>query len=182
MFLLEAGAPAEFCEKTAKVWLVLGRCVLILKIVVPLLLVIFAIIDLSKAVVASEDKAIAKSFNTLVHRFIAGLLVFLAPSIIIAFYNILLDANVSTRSGDYKKCLRCLFNVNGYGKDYCTEGVTWSGDKNKGSAPEDKVDPRTENQIDKPRPGQKNNNGDSGNDNNPRTPGEKTPIQTPEIN
>ena len=60
MFLLDLnasdiGTENGFCHNTAVVWQFLGRIVLILKIVIPVILIVLGIIGLGKAVLADDD-------------------------------------------------------------------------------------------------------------------------------
>ena len=56
--------------------------VLIIKIAVPILLIVFGMLDLGKAVVAAKEEEIKKGQQTLIKRLIAGALVFLVISIV----------------------------------------------------------------------------------------------------
>ena len=111
MIILAQMTPAEFCESTASIWGIIGWLVMILKIVIPLLLIIFGMLDLGKAVIASDDKAINKAVTTLLHRFIAGVIVFFVPTLVIALFNAFTGINASS-TGSYGKCVRCVLDVN----------------------------------------------------------------------
>lgn len=108
MFLLDATAAA-FCARTASIWGVLGYVVLIFKIIIPLLLIILGMVDLGKAVISSDDKAISKSVSTLVKRFIAAIIIFFIPTIVSAIFNAV--ANIDIQDADYNKCVQCVTNV-----------------------------------------------------------------------
>lgn len=108
MFLLDA-TTADFCARTASIWGVLGYVVLIFKIIIPLLLIILGMVDLGKAVVSSDDKAISKSVSTLVKRFIAAIIIFFIPTIVSAIFNAV--ANIDIQDADYNKCVQCVTNV-----------------------------------------------------------------------
>lgn len=100
----------EFCQQTANIWKVLGYVVLIIKIVIPLLLIIFGMVDLGKAVISSDDKAISKSVSSLVRRFIAAVVIFFIPTIVSALFNVL-DI-MGDEQSDYNVCIQCVTNVN----------------------------------------------------------------------
>lgn len=104
-------ADGTFCADTANIWQVLGFVVNIIKIVIPLILIILGMLDLGKAVVASDDKAISKSVNSLVKRFVAAVVMFFIPTIISAIFSVV--ANVDLRNGDANICVQCVTNVNG---------------------------------------------------------------------
>lgn len=99
-----------FCSQTANIWQVLGYVVMIFKIVIPLLLIIFGMVDLGKAVISSDDKAISKSVSQLVRRFIAAIVVFFIPTIVSALFNAL-SIMSTTEQADYNVCVQCVTNV-----------------------------------------------------------------------
>lgn len=98
-----------FCADTANIWRVLGHVVTVIKIVIPLALIILGMIDLGKAVVSSDDKAISKSVGALIKRFIAAVVMFFIPTIVSALFNAVTNINVT--EGDYNICVQCVTNV-----------------------------------------------------------------------
>ena len=104
--MLLGASVGEFCENTASIWGLLGQVVLILKIVIPLVLIVLGMIDLGKAVIASDDKAISKSVNQLLHRFIAAVVVFFVPVIVSAIFNAIAGINMNNDS--WNQCVQCL--------------------------------------------------------------------------
>ncbi len=72
----------SFCEKDniKKVFRALGWVLTIVKVVIPILLIAFASIDFGKAVIASKDDEMKKALNSLVKRAIAGIIIFLIPT------------------------------------------------------------------------------------------------------
>jgi len=96
-----------FCSDTANIWNVLGYVVTVFKIVIPLLLIIFGMVDLGKAVVASDDKAISKAVGQLIRRFIAAVIVFFIPTIVSALFNAL-DMVDTSQGSDYNVCVQCV--------------------------------------------------------------------------
>lgn len=99
-----------FCSQTANIWQVLGYVVMIFKIVIPLLLIVLGMVDLGKAVVSSDDKAISKSVSMLIKRFIAAIIVFFIPTIVSALFNAL-SIMSSEEQADYNTCVQCVTNV-----------------------------------------------------------------------
>lgn len=96
-----------FCADSAKIWNLLGYVVTIIKIVIPVILIVLGMVDLGKAVVASDDKAISKSVNQLLHRFIAAIVVFFIPTIVSAIFNALAVMSDSEKA-DYNVCVQCI--------------------------------------------------------------------------
>ncbi len=77
----------------------------IIKIVVPILLIIFGMLDLGKAVVASKEDEIKKGQQTFIKRVIAAVIVFFViqiVQIIISF--------VSGKDTDVVNCFNCFVN------------------------------------------------------------------------
>lgn len=108
MFLLDA---STFCADTAGIWGVLGWVVMVFKIVIPLLLIIFGMVDLGKAVISSDDKAISKAVSQLVRRFIAAVVLFFIPTIVSALFNAVAGIDISEEGSDWNKCVQCVTNV-----------------------------------------------------------------------
>lgn len=107
-------AAAKFCEQTANIWQILGYVVTVFKIVIPLILIILGMVDLGKAVVSSDDKAISKSVSALIKRFIAAIVMFFVPTIVSALFSALTIGDVT--SNDANICLQCVTNVNSNSK------------------------------------------------------------------
>ena len=135
MLLLEATIQS-FCEDTASIWGLLGYVVMVIKIVIPLLLIILGMIDLGKAVVASDDKAINKSVNTLIQRFVAAIIMFFVPTIVSAIFNATTNNGVTKKSNNI--CVQCLTNVSVASK--CEKGAELGSDKCKFNGCRSKVD------------------------------------------
>lgn len=104
------GEAVQFCAQTANIWEIVGWLVVVIKIVIPLILIVLGMVDLGKAVVASDDKAINKSVTTLIKRFIAAVVVFFVPTIVSALFNALQITNLN--DGDAGICLKCVLDVN----------------------------------------------------------------------
>ena len=77
----------------------------VIKIVVPILLIIFGMIDLGKAVVASKEDEIKKGQQTFIKRAITALIVFFVIQIVQ-----LLIGFVSNKDSDVVNCFNCFVN------------------------------------------------------------------------
>lgn len=119
MMYLLSGTDINFCAQTANIWQVLGYVVMIFKIVIPLLLIIFGMLDLGKAVISSDDKAISKAVSTLVKRFIAAIVVFFIPTIVSALFSAITNIKI-TEDTDYNICVQCVTDATG---STCTDKV-----------------------------------------------------------
>ena len=108
-----------FCMDTANIWYFIGRLVTILKICIPILIIILGSVDLGKAVIASDDKAIKSATGALVKRFVAGIVIFLLPSIVTAVFNMLSGWNAI--KSDATNCASCISNPSGSCKGWAND-------------------------------------------------------------
>ena len=97
----------SFCSDSAKLWKLIGRVMLVFKIVIPLLLIIFGMIDLGKAVISSEEKAIKEATSSIIRRLIAAVVIFFIPTIVGAVFSLIGEFN-EDQKGDYTICKDCL--------------------------------------------------------------------------
>lgn len=97
-----AGMPSEIAN-------IISKVINIIKIVVPVGLVIFGMLDFAKATWAQKDEEIAKGKNTFFKRLISGALVFFVIAIVQLVFN-LLDTNGSNEA---ISCLNSILNGTG---------------------------------------------------------------------
>lgn len=92
-------ADLSWCydSSTATIQNIVSTIILIIEIAVPILLIIFGMLDLGKAIVASKEDEIKKSQQTFVKRLISAALVFLVIFIVKLVINV-----VGSASGDDK--------------------------------------------------------------------------------
>lgn len=97
----------ELCETNALiVFQLLGYAIYAVKIIVPLILIILAIIDIFKIVVSGEEKDL-KAFGALmIKRFIAAVIIFFIPSIV-SFILTMIEGASETVS-QFSMCHVCL--------------------------------------------------------------------------
>ncbi len=95
-----------FCSDSASIWQVVGYFLLVFKIVIPILLIIFGMVDLGKAVISSDDKAVSKAATSLLKRVIAGVCIFFVPTIVGLVFNMV--GNFSEVKDQYKICSKCI--------------------------------------------------------------------------
>lgn len=96
----------NFCSGTASLWKLIGNILFIFKIVVPLLVIVFGIIDLGKAVVASKDDEIKKAMKSLAMRFLAAAVIFFIPQLVSFLFTIV--DGFSGVSNDFDVCKTCI--------------------------------------------------------------------------
>ena len=100
----------SFCNRTANIWQLVGYVFLVIKIVIPLIIIILGMVELSKAVLSSDEKAIRVSATNLFKKIIIGVIIFFIPTVInFAFYLVSDFLNVSS---EYDNCFNCLTSPN----------------------------------------------------------------------
>lgn len=105
------GAEEGFCSSTANIWQIVGYVLLVFKIVIPLLLIVFGMIDLGKAVIASKEDEIKKATGSLVRRAIAAIVIFLLPTLISFIMTAIGGFNEEAKA-DFEVCKSCITNPN----------------------------------------------------------------------
>ena len=105
MFIM---ARPSVCSELWQVWQIVGWVLLVFKIVIPIVIILFGMIDLGKAVVASKDDEIKKSIKSLIMRAIAGIVIFFIPTLVGLIFRLVdgfADAEVQ---GEYQVCSTCV--------------------------------------------------------------------------
>ncbi len=120
------------CSDLWQVWNIVGWVLWVFKIVIPILIILFGMIDLGKAVVASKDDEIKKAIKSLAMRAIAGIVIFFIPTLVSTVFK-LVD-NFQEVEGEYKVCAACVNHPGDSCKkeaqEHCTAigGESWSAD------------------------------------------------------
>lgn len=119
--LLGADVEAICLGDAAEIWQFIGKILFVFKIAIPLLLIVFGMIDLGKAVIASDDKEIKNATTKLMKRAIAGVVIFFIPTLVGFIFSIV-NGFGSVKS-TYEFCKNCI--VNPYSTDCpATDGFT----------------------------------------------------------
>ena len=90
---------------------IVGYAIFAVKIIVPIVLIIYGTIDVSKAVINGAD-SLQKNLVQFAKRCIAAILVFMAPGIINGIFNLIIDGYKDSTGREYQMCFTCLFNPN----------------------------------------------------------------------
>ena len=99
----------DFCVRTAPMSRTAGKFLYVIKVVVPIIIIILAVMDLVKAITANKDDAIKASATKLLKRMIMGILIFLLPTLVHLAFNIL--GNTSSKFIDKShQCESCLLD------------------------------------------------------------------------
>lgn len=86
-----------------------GIIVLVAKIVVPLIIIGYGVIDMYKAVIDKDEKSLAKQTQRLLTRILTGMVVFLIPNIVSLVFSLSDKLNIIDTS-DYKTCAACVID------------------------------------------------------------------------
>ena len=110
MFLLEmVSCGGEMLQMDPMIPRLVSTGINIIKIVVPILLVVFGMLDLGKAVMAQKEDEIKKGQQTFIKRLVAAVIVFLVIFIVQIVIG-LVEPNDGTSS--VWGCFDCLVNNN----------------------------------------------------------------------
>ncbi len=97
-------------ENFLKPFRLLGRVFSVIKILIPVIILTFGVVDFFKAVIASKDDEIKKATKSLLMRIIAGVIIFFLPAIVHFIFRLIDDwQNYET---DYSKCSLCITEPN----------------------------------------------------------------------
>jgi fumarate reductase subunit D len=107
----EVGTSEGFCAHTASIFQLLGTLLIVFKIIIPILLIIFGMLDLGKAVVATDDKQIKESVSRFAKRCVVSVFIFFLPTIVGAIFGLI--QNFRLTKDDYEVCRKCIVSPNG---------------------------------------------------------------------
>lgn len=96
------------CSTLAPIWQIIGWVLWVFKIVIPIVIIIFGMIDLGKAVVASKDDEIKKSIKSLAMRAVAGIVIFFIPTLVGAIFSLVGEFKSDEMQAEYGKCKTCI--------------------------------------------------------------------------
>lgn len=104
-------AVFDFCKEDGvlKTFQLVGYALILIKVLIPLLLIIFGSIDFGKAIVASDDTAIQTAGRMLVIRAVGGIIIFFVPSLINAATGLI--SGWSSVETEFENCSTCLFET-----------------------------------------------------------------------
>jgi len=110
MELVMLGALNDFCSSMSGLLKIIGIVLWIFKVVIPIIIVIYGMIDLGKAVMASKDDEIKKALKQLMYRLAAGVLIFFIPTFIMFIFELISDFNNIMTATEFDVCKTCILN------------------------------------------------------------------------
>lgn len=108
-------ADTGICSTGIEIWKTVGMFLLIFKIVIPIILIILGMIDLGKAVISSDDKAVSKAAKSLLNRVIAAVCIFFIPTVVAIVFNLVGSFASSGAQAEYEICAACISSPNSDG-------------------------------------------------------------------
>lgn len=103
-----SGDTTQFCAGSANIWQTIGYVLLVFKIVIPILLIIFGMLDLGKAVIASKDDEIKKATKSLAMRAVSAIVIFFIPTIVGLLMGLV--GSFGNVADDFNICKACISN------------------------------------------------------------------------
>ena len=97
----------DICFSSVETFKLIGLFLYLAKIIVPLLIIILGIKDVAMVVIKGDTDGIRDGLGSLFRRFIAGLIIFLVPTIIPSVIKMLVD---DYENSDTARCSTCLFS------------------------------------------------------------------------
>ena len=117
----------NFCRNSANVWQIVGYAFFIFKIIIPILLIVWGMLDLGRAVVAAKDYEIKKATKSLAMRAIAAVAIFFVPTIVGIVLGLISSFNTEDVREDWNVCRTCITSP---GESECENAASsaWNGD------------------------------------------------------
>lgn len=102
-------AKTDYCTRIKEPLQFLGNIVFIIKIVIPIVIIIFGILDFFKAITGAKDDEIKKSARSFAFRCAAGIIIFFIPTIVSLVFSLI--SSFADVRGDFDACQKCIFRV-----------------------------------------------------------------------
>ncbi|MEG1015830.1 MAG: hypothetical protein RSD96_02075 [Bacilli bacterium] len=105
LLLLDITNTTEFCAQAGVKGMMslIGLLITVIKIVVPLILIVFGMIEMGKSVMGKDEDAIKKAQGLLIKKMIAAVVVFLVATIVGLVMPLV-------GGDDFKQCGQCVNN------------------------------------------------------------------------
>ena len=111
---VNAAEEFYFCNAdSVRAFKVIGYIITTIKIIAPLCIIVLASIDFFRAIMSNDEKAISVSTKSFIRRLIAGIIIFLIPTIVSAILDVLSPSIGDTKFNEYITCTKCIFDPSG---------------------------------------------------------------------
>lgn len=109
IYILANGDLSDnICVTLEPIMTIIGYVIFAIKVIVPVILVLFGMIDLTKAIMEKDESNIKKAQSLLIKRIIYGVAVYLVVTIVSLIMNLIVSDDSS-----WKSCVKCAFDVTG---------------------------------------------------------------------
>ena len=98
----------DICVTLEPIMTIIGYVIFAIKVIVPVILVLFGMIDLTRAIMEKDESNIKKAQSLLIKRIIYGVAVYLVVTIVSLIMNLIVSDDSS-----WKSCVKCAFDVTG---------------------------------------------------------------------
>ena len=105
----------DYCSSLAPVISILHSVVTLIQWGIPIVLIIYGILDLGKAVIASKEDEMKKATGTLIKRFIYAVAVFLVVFLVQLVMDVVSNSGANDGTQDWKDCWSAKTNSNNGG-------------------------------------------------------------------
>ena len=112
MLLLDLIEAEQFCNTTKPLFELLGIVVVAIKVAIPIILIVFGMLDMGKAVTSGKDDEIKKQLKVFLFRAIAAVLVFFIPTIV-GFIMQMVNDSIADNTCGYSVCVEGITGVAG---------------------------------------------------------------------
>ncbi|MBR1416315.1 MAG: hypothetical protein IJ572_00665 [Bacilli bacterium] len=102
-----------FCDNTQSLFSLLGVAVTAIKIAIPIILIVFGMLDMGKAVTSGKDDEIKKELKSFLTRAIAAVLVFFVPTIVGLLMQMVNQSLTDANACGYSRCVSSITGVSG---------------------------------------------------------------------
>ncbi len=100
----------NYCSGLKSTFMIIGHVVRLAKILIPIVIIGFGMMDFFKAVVGSKDDEIKKSIKSLIMRCLAGVCIFFLPAFIDLIFS-WVDGWENNYQSGYEDCFKCIWDV-----------------------------------------------------------------------
>lgn len=125
LFLVFCGGEimvSTLCRELSPLLQLIGQCLNIFKISLPLILIIIGIFDIGKVAISNKSEDIKKNMKNLFYRIAVAIVVFFIPTLCMVVFGFVgkFDEVVADSGIDYETCYDCLFRPS---KENCCNAV-----------------------------------------------------------
>ena len=106
--LANTDVSGDICNTLEPIMTIIGYVIFGIKVIVPVILVLFGMFDLTRAIMEKDESNIKKAQSLLIKRIIYGVAVYLVVTIVSLIMNLIVSDDSS-----WKSCVECAFDVTG---------------------------------------------------------------------